>query len=303
MSRRIDHSLTGVWVPVITPFAHNGALDTGSLSRLVERLLNDGVAGIVALGTTGEAATLDRDERRRVVETCDAVCVSLDRPLMVGAGTNSTRRTIEEIEALTSGTNASSVLAVVPYYTRPSEQALIQHFRSVADASPLPIVAYNVPYRTGRGLGTEALLEIGSHPNVIGLKQAVAAIDSDTLSLLASTERDFALLIGDDAFIAPGVLMGASGAIAASAHICTPLFVDMVNAAIAGDATQARALANELLPVVRSGFDEPNPAVFKALLSKFGEITAPSLRRPLMEASSAALAQAAEAVSTIDDSR
>ena len=197
-------------------------MDLDSLELLATSLLADGATGLVALGTTGEPSTLTPGERRSVVETCDRVCREVDRRLIVGAGTNSTRGTVEEILHLTSGTGASAVLIVVPYYTRPSEAAVVEHFMAVADASPLPIVAYNVPYRTGRSLGASALLDIGAHPHVIGLKQSVGAIDADTLEVLARSGPDFALLAGDDAFITPTILMGGSGAIAAAAHLCTP---------------------------------------------------------------------------------
>jgi len=291
--------LHGLWVPIVTPFDRHGDVDAGSLQQLAERLLDDGATGLVALGTTGEPATLTAEERRRVVEVCDGVCRSADRRLIVGAGTNSTRGTIEEIGYLTAGTSAVATLTVVPYYTRPSERAVVEHFAAVADVSPLPVVAYNVPYRTGRGLGGPALIELGSHPRVVGLKQAVGALDLDTLEVLAGSGADFQVLAGDDAFIVPTVLSGGAGAIAAAAHLCTPLFVQMTAAALAGDVTRASELAAALLPLVTVGFSEPNPAAWKGALARQRQLPTGGLRRPMTSASATTVDRLVDAAERI----
>ena len=279
--------LSGLWVPIVTPFDTDGEVDAPSLDRLARRLLRDGATGLVVLGTTGEPATLTSDERRRVVEICDAACREAGRGLIVGAGTNSTRGTIDELHHLTAGTSAIAALVVVPYYTRPSERAVVEHFVTVANVSPVPIVAYNVPYRTGRGLGSSALLDLGVHPRIVGLKQAVGALDVDTLDLLARSRSNFQVLAGDDAFVAPTVLMGGAGAIAAAAHMCTPMFAEMTASALAGDHVRARDLAATLLPIVTIGFSEPNPAVWKGALARQGQIATDELRRPMTPASPA----------------
>ena len=281
--------LQGLWVPIVTPFDWHGDVDLVSLEQLAERILADGATGLVALGTTGEPATLTAEERRRVVKTCDRVCHEADRRLMVGAGTNSTRGTIDEIEHLTAGTSAVAALVVVPYYTRPSEEAVVEHFAVVADTSPVPIVAYNVPYRTGRALGAPALLEMSDHRRIVGLKQAVGAVDIDTLEVLVRSGPGFQVLAGDDVFIAPTVLMGGAGAIAAAAHVCTPLFVEMTACALAGARARASELAAALLPLVTIGFSEPNPAVWKGALARQREIATDDLRRPMTPASTSTI--------------
>jgi 4-hydroxy-tetrahydrodipicolinate synthase len=291
--------LRGLWVPIVTPFDRHGDVDIVSLQQLAERILHDGATGLVALGTTGEPATLTAEERRRVVETCDRACREADRKVIVGAGTNSTRGTIDEIEQLTGGTAAVASLVVVPYYTRPSEQAVVEHFTAVADNSPVPIVAYNVPYRTGRALEAPALSEMSEHPRIIGLKQAVGALDVDTLELLARSGPDFQILAGDDAFITPTVLMGGAGAIAAAAHICTPLFVEMTARALAGDRSRASELASALLPLVAIGFSEPSPAVWKGTLARQGQISTGELRRPMTPASIATVDRLLDAAERI----
>jgi len=277
--------LRGLWVPVVTPFDDRGRVDVPALEQLARRLLADGVTGLVALGTTGEPATLDPAERRLVVETCDRACRAAGRPLIVGAATSSTATTIDEVERLTTGTSAVAALVMVPPHTRPSAAGVVAHFAAVADAGPVPIVAYHVPYRTGLPLDAAALLAVAEHPRVVGIKQSVGALDVDTLELLARARPGFQVLAGDDAFIVPTILLGGVGAIAASSHLCTPLFVEMVAAALAGDHRRGVALAEALLPVVTIGFSEPSPSGWKGALARRGEIASGALRAPMTAAS------------------
>lgn len=289
----------GLWVPIVTPFDDHGQLDDTSLRRLADRLLGDGIGGLVALGTTGEPATLTADERDRVVDICSAASAAHGRPLIVGAGSNSTAATSDEIRRLADRVPVAAALIVVPYYTRPSRQAIVEHFQIVADESPVPIVAYNVPYRTGSSLDADALVEIGSHPNIVGLKQAVGVLDEPTLDLLRRIPDGFNVLAGDDLFITPSILMGASGSISAAAHLCTTVFVEMVAAAMSGEAKRARDLAESLHPAIAAAFAEPNPSVFKAALRHAGDITSASLRRPMTAASQAAVARLLAATASI----
>jgi 4-hydroxy-tetrahydrodipicolinate synthase len=178
---------------------------------------------------------------------------------------------------------------VVPYYVRPSEAGIVAHLTAVADRSPVPVVAYNVPYRTGRGLGAEALLELAAHPRIVGVKQAVGGVDADTLRLLAAAPRDFAVLGGDDAYLLPIVLMGGAGAIAAAAHVRTADFVRMIDDGLAGRVAEGRARAEALLPAVLALFTEPNPAVIKGVLHAQGRIPTPDVRMPLTTASKPAV--------------
>ena len=296
MLGRVPSDLAGLWVPVITPLDCGGAVDAVALGRLARRLLDDGCAGLVALGTTGEPATLCPDERRAVVDVCAEACVEASKPLMVGVGSNCTRSTIDDVAALEGTPALAAFLIVVPYYTRPTPAGIIGHFQAIAAASPTPIVAYNVPYRTGRGLDAEALLELAGTPGIVGLKQAVGALDYDTLELLRRKPPGFQVLAGDDAFIAPTILMGGVGAIAASGHVCTNLFARMIDAARTGSSDSVTTLANALLPVVTTGFAEPNPACWKAALHAAGQIPTASLRLPMSQASDAATQRLLETI-------
>ena len=278
----------GLWVPIVTPFRSDGTLDDVSLRALARHLLAQGADGIVALGTTGEPATLTAYERDRVVACCRAACDEFNRPLMVGAGTNSTAGTIAELDRLCGLAKVDAALIVAPYYTRPSPEGAVEHYHAIADASAVPLVMYNVPYRTGMNLDADALLAAGSHSNILGLKQAVGSFDLNTLQLLGAPERGFAVLAGDDAFIGPTVLLGGAGAISAAAHACTEAFVQLVRAGRRGDNTSVAWLTQHLVAVVNAGFAEPSPAVWKALLAQQGLIGTDVVRRPLLAASHSA---------------
>ncbi|MEA2411280.1 MAG: 4-hydroxy-tetrahydrodipicolinate synthase [Thermoleophilaceae bacterium] len=287
-----DYRPSGVYVPLVTPFTQDDGVDVHALEALTASVLEAGARGVVALATTGEPTSLTTEERDGTVAAVARVCAARGGELIVGAGTNDTRTTIVRHEALAEVPGVCASLAVVPYYVRPSEQAIVRHFQLVAERSPVPVVLYNIPYRTGRGLGAAALLELAATPNVAGVKQAVGSIDSDTLELLAGANEDFAVLGGDDAFLYPLTLMGGRGAVSASAHLCTERFVAMIEAGLDGRLSEGRAHAEALLPLVRALFAEPSPAPVKAVLHGQGRIPTPHVRMPLADASPAAAERA-----------
>lgn len=282
----------GVLVPLVTPFDESGGVDRNALAALGSRVLDAGAQGIVALATTGEPSALDAAERDAVVAICAEIVHERDRLLVVGASTNDTRETLRRHEQLADIPGVAASLAVVPYYVRPSEAAIVAHFQLVAERSPAPVILYNIPYRTGQGLGADALLELAATDNIAAVKQAVGGIDTDTLRLLAGAPEDFSVLGGDDPFLAPLTLMGGRGAIAASANVATERFVQMIAAALAGDATVTRERAAALLPLVLALFAEPSPAVIKAVLEHIGVLSSASVRMPLADASPEASANA-----------
>jgi 4-hydroxy-tetrahydrodipicolinate synthase len=283
-----DLDLHGVWVPLITPFDASGAVDAGAIERLAGEYLRAGVAGIVALGTTGETSSLEESEKEVVVDTVTRVCAEGGARVIVGTGSNNTAHTMAATQALRGRSSVVGALVVVPYYVRPSEAGIVAHMRAVADASPVPVIVYNIPARTGRGLGAASLLELARTPNIAGVKQAVATLDADTLELLASAPAGFGVLGGEDTLLFPLMCMGAVGTISAAAHLCTAQFVAMIESGLSGKTDDGRALAESLLPVVRAAYVEPNPAVFKAVLHAQGLIRTPDVRPPLTNASPAA---------------
>lgn len=272
----------GLYVPLVTPFDERGEVDLDALERLAHEILSGGADGLVALGSTGEPFALSDADAAAVVDVCARVCADSGAHLVVGAGTADTRATIVRHDALADLPGNVASLAVVPYYVRPSESAVVAHFRAVAQRSPVPVLVYNIPPRSGVGLGAAALLELAAVDGIVGMKQSVGAVDTDTVRVLTEAPPGFAVLCGDDAFILPLLALGGAGAIAASAHFCTDRFARLVRD---HDAAEAAAL----LPLVLALFAEPNPALIKALLHAQGRIPTPDLRMPLTNASPAAL--------------
>jgi 4-hydroxy-tetrahydrodipicolinate synthase len=279
-------------VPVITPFDAAGRIDEEALERHADEVIASGAAGLVALATTGEATSLDDGERAAVISICARVCTARDAVLVVGAGTYNTRETVARHEALAEVPGVLASLAVVPYYVRPSEAAIVAHFQAVAERSPVPLIVYNIPYRTARGLGSAALLELAGNDNVVGVKQAVGGIDADTLQVLAAAPASFSVLGGDDAFLFPLLLMGGAGGITASANVATDRYAAMIECGLAGQLADGRHLAEALLPLTLALFAEPSPAVIKAVLHAHGKIPTPHVRMPLADASPVAVEQA-----------
>jgi len=292
-----DRLLEGVYVPVITPFAADGSVALDALEQLCHRYLDAGCSGIVALGTTGESSALDATEQRAVIEACARACEVQRAQLIVGAGTNSTAKTITAVQGLRGISALAAALIVVPYYVRPSEAGIVEHFKAVAAASPVPLVVYNIPARTGRDLSAAGVLELARTPNVTGVKQAHDTLDADTLRLLAGVPSHFSVLGGEDTILFPLSLMGGAGAISAAAHVCTERFVAMIDCGRSGKVDDGRVHAEALLPVVQACFAEPNPAVFKGVLHARGLIPTPDVRLPLVNASQASVGRAREAIS------
>lgn len=291
----------GIYVPVVTPFHSDGSLDVASLAKLAERLVSDGVAGLVPLGTTGEASALNAKERALVVETCAKAVAGTNVELVVGAGTNATSTTLDHMEEVLPY-SPDAFLIVTPYYVRPSEEGIIAHFMAVADAAneaDADVMLYNIPARTGRYVSTQGLLMCATHDRIRGVKQAVGGIDDETITLLANAPDDFSVLCGDDAFIAPMTLLGAHGAVAASAHLATKEWVALVDAAASGNVAKANELHKKLLPIVSAGFAEPNPVVFKAALAASGEIETDFVRLPLIPASKEATSRCMDVVNAL----
>ncbi|MFF3227261.1 4-hydroxy-tetrahydrodipicolinate synthase [Nocardia suismassiliense] len=287
-------TLAGLFVPLVTPFTADGALAADALAGLAHSALADGATGLVALGTTAETATLNATERQLVVEICARACREHNAPLIVGAGSNCTADSIDALAGLSAEITAA--LTVVPYYTRPSEAGVLAHFRALAASSPVPLVVYNIPYRTGRTLGADTLRELAAEPNIIGVKHAVGAIDDTTIELMRTRPADFAVLAGDDLYAAPLLALGATGGILASATLATAAFAAMVTAWREGPIDEARALSHRLAALSAALFAEPNPSVIKAVLAAEGRIPSPAVRLPLLPASAAATAAARAAL-------
>jgi 4-hydroxy-tetrahydrodipicolinate synthase len=294
-----DLTLSGLYVPLVSPFTADGELATGALEGLAHAVLDEGAAGVVALGTTGEPATLTAQERRTVLDVCARVCRERSAALIAGAGSNDTRASAEALSELAAWPEVSAALTVVPYYTRPSEEGVAAHFATLARQSPVPLIIYNIPYRTGRSVGWRTLRRLAGRPRIAGIKQAVGGIDEDTVRLMADLPDGFAVLGGEDVVASPLLALGAAGAILASAQVCTRAFGDMVGAWLSGPADRARFLGHQLTELSAALFAEPNPVVIKAALHAQGRIPSPAVRLPLLAASPDATAAALREVSRV----
>jgi 4-hydroxy-tetrahydrodipicolinate synthase len=285
----MEPSLRGLFVPLITPFTEDGDLATGALEKLAHAVIDAGAAGLVVLGTTGEPATLTAAERHAVLDIAARVCRERGATLIAGAGSNDTAGSARALRDLAAWPAVSAALTVVPYYTRPSEEGVVAHFTRLALHSPVPLIVYNVPYRTGRVLSAQTLLRLAAVPGIAGVKHAAGAVDQDTVLLMAGLTTEpgdgFAVLAGDDVFASPLLALGAAGGILASAHLRTAEFAELVADWHAGEAGRAAALGHRLAPLSAALFAEPNPAVIKGVLHAKGLIPNPAVRLPLLAAS------------------
>jgi 4-hydroxy-tetrahydrodipicolinate synthase len=271
-------TLDGLYVPLITPFDAAGAVALDALEALAHRMLAAGATGLVALGTTGEPAALDPVEQRAVVDVAARVCRERSAPLLVGAATP------PAMDLLRGRPEVVAALSVVPPFTRPGEAGVLAHFRHLAAVSPVPLVVYHVPYRTGQALSSDALRRLAALPGVVGVKYAAGGIDGDTVALMADPPAGFAVLAGEDPVVSPLLAIGAHGAILASAHVATARFVDLLDAWRTGDAVRARAAGHRLARLSGALFAEPNPTVVKAVLHAYDLIPTPAVRLPLLPA-------------------
>ncbi len=283
--------MRGIHVPIVTPFAAGGDVDVTSLERLAHQILGDGAAGLVALGTTGESQLLSAAERHTVVSVCRRVSDAHRTPLTVGAGGVGTTGAVEEARELSEA--ADALLVPVPYYLRPSDEGVLDHFAAIGAATDVPLVVYNIPYRSGKTLRVQTLLTLLARDGVAGVKHCAGAIDADTLTLLA---RGHGVLGGDDAFLYPVLQLGAAGGVVATANVAAGALAAMDEAVRSGDAERARSLHEALLPVTSALFAEPSPGVIKAVLAQRGSIEHAGVRAPLRAPAPASVNAALDAL-------
>lgn len=270
---------SGIWVPVITPFA-DGAVDHGALRRLVRFYAEAGVAGLVALGTTGEPAALETAEQDAVLATILAEARAL--PVLAGVAGNHTASLRARIAQL-NDLPVAGVLISAPYYIRPSQAGLIEHFTGLADLSGKPVVLYDIPYRTGVRLELATLLTLAAHPRIQAVKDCAGSLDT-TLALILDGRMQ--VLAGDDMNLFNTLCLGGSGAIAASAHVHPERFVALYRALTEGRLEDGRVIFHTLAPLIGALCSEPNPGPVKAALAAQGLIR-DELRAPMTRATEA----------------
>ncbi|BFM12191.1 4-hydroxy-tetrahydrodipicolinate synthase [Simiduia litorea] len=269
--------IQGSMVALVTPMTASGELDWQSLATLVEWHIAEGTHALVAVGTTGESATLDVDEHLAVI-TAVVKQVAGRIPVIAGTGANSTREAIE-LTQRAKGAGADACLLVTPYYNKPTQEGLYLHHMAVADAVDIPQILYNVPGRTGVDMKPETVLRLAGHKNIVGVKEATGDLERARV-LIAKAPKDFLIYSGDDETAVELMLAGGKGDISVTANAAPNLVAKMCDLAIAGDAEAARAINKKLMPLHVAMFVESNPIPVKWAVSKLGH-TAHGIRLPL----------------------
>ncbi|AVS77301.1 4-hydroxy-tetrahydrodipicolinate synthase [Paracidovorax avenae] len=279
--QRARGDFSGLWVPLVTPFSPPGdAVDHAGLSAMVRRLAGEGIAGFVACGSTGEAAALDGPEQDAVLATILDAAGGL--PVVMGLSGHHLDHAVQRARRL-GALPLAGLLVPAPHYIRPSQPGLLQWFHAIADASAVPLIVYDIPYRTGATLELGTLRTLAAHPNIRALKDC-GGNASKTQALIA--DGALQVLAGEDIHLFTTAALGGAGAIAASAHWQPARLVQCLEAIERGDLGRARELWRALLPLIEAFFAEPNPAPVKALLAAEGWMDG-TLRAPMAPASAA----------------
>lgn len=255
--------LKGLGVAMVTPFDKDNFVDHQALTKLTRHLIINGVDYLVVQGTTGESVTLSSTEKKNVLRTVIKVNNG-ELPIVLGLGSNNTAELIETIKK-TNFKGVDALLSVAPYYNKPTQEGLYQHFLAVAEASPVPVVLYNVPGRTSSNILPETVLRLASHPNIMAIKEASGNFEQ-FMEIIRSKPKDFLVISGDDAITQPFIAVGGSGVISVVGNAYPRLFADMVHATMDGELKKSRELHYKLLPIIPLLFQEGNPAGVKEVL-------------------------------------
>jgi 4-hydroxy-tetrahydrodipicolinate synthase len=274
----MKNKFTGTGVALITPFKSDFSVDFPSLKQLVDIIIRGGVEYLVALGTTSESATLDDSEKKEVVKAIlEANAARV--PVVIGIGGNNTQSVVNQINN-NDFTGISGLLSVVPYYNKPQQAGMIAHFEAVANASPVPVILYNVPGRTAVNMKTETTIRLAAHPNIVAVKEASGDF-MQIMQIFREKETDFEVLSGDDALTLPLIAAGASGVISVTANAFPFEFSEMVRLARNNEFDKARELHYKLMKITELFFADGSPAGIKALLSMKG-LCSEIVRLPLV---------------------
>lgn len=270
--------LQGSLVAIVTPMHDNGSLDIQALTNLIDFHIDQGTDGIVIVGTTGESPTVDVDEHCMLIKTT-IEHVAKRVPVIAGTGANSTKEAIELTEKAKK-LDADACLLVAPYYNKPTQEGLYQHYRAVAEAVDIPQILYNVPGRTGCDISNDTALRLAAIPNIVGIKDATGSIERGTDLILRAPE-DFAIYSGDDATGMALMLLGAHGVISVTANVAPKLMHEMYVAATTGKVKEACQINGQLFALHQKLFIEANPIPVKWVLQQMGKIGA-GIRLPLV---------------------
>ncbi|MBU8906957.1 4-hydroxy-tetrahydrodipicolinate synthase [Desertibacillus haloalkaliphilus] len=272
-----------VLTAMVTPFDQKGNIDFGKAEKLIEHLLVNGTEGFVVAGTTGESPTLSTEEKlslfRYVVKT-----VNGRAPVIGGVGSNDTQASVE-FTKLATETGIDGVMAVSPYYNKPSQAGLFAHFSAIANATPLPVMIYNIPGRCNVNVSAETMIELAKAENIVSVKEASGDLEQ-MAAIIENTDDSFTLYSGDDQLTLPALAIGADGIVSVSAHVIGSEMKQMIESFKAGSVAEAAQLHRKLLPIMKSLFVAPNPSPVKAALKQKG-VDAGGVRLPMVPLSEA----------------
>ncbi len=287
--------IKGAITALVTPM-RDGRIDEQGLVDLIEFQIGAGIHGLVPCGTTGESATLDFDEHKRVIElTVQTVAGRV--PVIAGTGANSTLEAIELTESA-KASGADAVLSVVPYYNKPSQEGLYEHFKAILEAVDIPMVLYNVPGRTVTNMLPATVARLAALPGVIGIKEACGSLQQVS-EVIQRCPRDFIVLSGDDFTAMPTVLIGGRGVISVVSNLAPAKMARMVEAALQGNLAEANALHYELFSLMGAMFCYPSPAPAKQGLELMGRIASAEVRLPMTRMDAASLTRLRQDMQTV----
>ncbi len=272
------NTLQGTFTALITPFHEDGSLDEVALRNLVDQQIENGITGLVPVGTTGESPTLSHQEHSKVIRI---VVEQTNKrvPVIAGTGSNSTQEAIElTLAAKELGADAS--LQVAPYYNKPSQEGCIQHFTAIADQAQLPLILYNIPGRTGKNIEIDTIVHLSEHPMVVGVKEATGNITQAVDIMKKVTKQNFSVLSGDDALTLGMMVHGGHGLISVTSNVLPQHMASLTALSLAGDFVSARKLFFTLLPFFHATFIDTNPIPIKYAASVLG-ICKETYRLPL----------------------
>ncbi len=286
---------TGVGTALVTPFTANGDVDESAFRRLVRRQVEAGIHILVPCGTTGETPTLTSAEKRRLVEICVEEGKGKAR-VLAGAGGYNTAEVIHAIDAYAK-LGVDGILSVTPYYNRPTQEGLFQHYKAIAESTSLPIILYSVPGRTGCNIEAATVVRLSAIPNIVGVKEASGNI-TQMAEICRNVPADFVVLSGDDAITLPLMALGGKGIISVASNEVPAEMVQMVEAVERGDWTGARAMHNRLLPLMQVNFCESSPGPVKFAMAEMGLLDA-HYRLPMVPVSDASKAKVRAVLSAL----
>ncbi|HEX7511234.1 MAG TPA: 4-hydroxy-tetrahydrodipicolinate synthase [Chitinivibrionales bacterium] len=271
--------IEGVWLPIVTPFLHD-AIDFGSYKNIIDHYVKTGISGIIPLGTTGESpAVSDYEFEGFIDKTIEYVDDRL--PIFVGLGGNCTAHVVKSLATLEKY-DIAGILSVSPYYNRPDQRGIYEHFLKIAEATRLNIIVYNIPYRTGRNIENDTIYKLADLDTIIGIKDSCGDI-KQSMELLLNPPPKFSIMTGEDLLYFSTLCLGGSGGILASAHLYTEDFIDIFKSIRQNDHGKALGIWKKLSKIIPLFFAEPNPAPIKYCLKKLGLIQSAETRLPLMD--------------------